>query len=117
MESDTLKSTSWKITYSEIYTRPKAWRDDFFGPYSVNKYFELNRMFNLNSDDWRKAANFEEGSKIGGGRMRYCTIEFQRYLQEMADSGTPVLDDDGSYMQLASDFRVDYSAYNVTDVN
>lgn len=109
-ESETIKSTTWKITYGEIYTKPTSWNSDIFGPWTVNKFFMLNQLMGLTIEEW-KAADRGLSSKIGMGRLRYAAKLMRNHLQELADGGTPALDDDGSYMQLGSEFQVNYSAY------
>lgn len=109
-DSETIKSTTWKITYGEKYSKPYSWDSDIFGPWTVNKFFMLNQVMGLSLDDW-KAADKGESSKIGYGRLRYAAKTMRQHLQEKADEGEPVLDDDGSYMQLGNEFFVNYSAY------
>ena len=45
------------------------------------------------------------------GTMAYAAKLFRKELQALADAGTPVIDEDGSYMQLMPPYEVDYSAY------
>ena len=45
------------------------------------------------------------------GALGYAAQLTHNHLQEAADSGNPILDDDGSYMQLTGSYVVDYSAY------
>ena len=42
-------------------------------------------------------------------RFTYFAIKMRIYLQAMADAGTPVREDDGSFMQLGAGYEVDYS--------
>lgn len=109
--SETIKSTTWKITYGESYSRPTSWDDTYFGPWTVNKFFLLNQLMGLTINDW-KEADRGNSSKIGMGRLRYATKLMRSHLQQLADEGTPAIDDDGSYMQLGNEYQVDYSAYN-----
>ena len=45
------------------------------------------------------------------GRLSFFAIAARKYLQEQADAGVPEIDSDGSYMQLAPAYSVDYSRY------
>ena len=53
-------------------------------------------------DDWNNAGG--TGVKIIYGRCGFFATMVQKYLQEQADAGTPVVDSDGKYMQL--DLRI-----------
>ena len=44
--------------------------------------------------------------------FNYYAVKLRVYLQQMADAGTPVREDDGSFMQLGPGYEVDYSAYS-----
>ena len=61
----------------------------------------------LTPTDWSNAGY--AGAKVSLGRFSFFAVAVQRYLQEQADAGTPELDSDGSYMQLAPSYSVDYS--------
>lgn len=105
-------STMFYVKFGEKYIKPDQWDNgsQYYGAWSVNKFLELNRIMGWTVNDWDVAG--AQGSKIGYGRLQFAASALQRYLQEQADAGTPVLDDDGSYMQLGASYRVDYSAYN-----
>ena len=62
-------------------------------------------------NDWSNAGS--SGSKVALGKFDFAARVFQKHLQKMADAGTPVLDDDGSYIQLPAKYAVDYSQYGV----
>ena len=57
--------------------------------------------------DWSNAGM--TGQKIQYGRLEYFANYIRKYLQQKADEGEPLLDDDGSYMQLGANYLVDYS--------
>ena len=52
-------------------------------------------------DDWSNAGVCRSKSVTYGRFSFFAMLPFKRYLQEQADAGTPELDSDGKYMQLA----------------
>lgn len=109
-----LCGTRFKIILSEQYTEPNYWgwfcEDDYFGKWTVSKFLKLNSVMGWSVNDWQTAGS--SGARISLGRFPYAAKKMRKALQEEADSGHPVLDDDGEYMQLLSPYLVDYSAYD-----
>lgn len=100
------------FSLSEMYTEPWYWSmfgDGFFGNWTPKKFLVVNSVCGLSAADWDNAGY--AGAKIQYGRFNFFTTTVQKYLQEQADAGTPELDSDGSYMQLAPSYSVDYSRY------
>ena len=100
------------FSLSEMYTEPWYWSmfgDGFFGNGTPKKFLVVNSVCGLSAADWDNAGY--AGAKIQYGRFNFFTTTVQKYLQEQADAGTPELDSDGSYMQLAPSYSVDYSRY------
>lgn len=100
------------FSLSEMYTEPWYWSmfgDGFFGNWTPKKFLVVNSVCGLSAADWNNAGY--AGAKIQYGRFNFFTTTVQKYLQEQADAGTPELDSDGSYMQLAPSYSVDYSRY------
>ena len=100
------------FSLSEMYTEPWYWSmfgDGFFGNWTPKKFLVVNSVCGLSAADWDIAGY--AGAKIQYGRFNFFTTTVQKYLQEQADAGTPELDSDGSYMQLAPSYSVDYSRY------
>lgn len=99
------------ISVSELYTAPRYWdtASPFFGVWSPLKYVVVNTVCEWTTTDWSNAAM--TGQKIQYGRLHFAAVQVQLYLQEMANAGTPVKDNDGSYMILNDDYPVDYSDY------
>ena len=83
---------------------------EFFGDWTVNKFKYVNKICEIPASDWNSAGY--SYSKVQYGRFKYYAIMVRNALQAAADAGTPVLDDDGSYMQLSPAYEVDYSAYH-----
>lgn len=107
-----IKADRYVFTVSEIYTRPSYWDifgQEFFGDWTVNKFKYVNKICEIPASDWNNAGS--SYSKVRYGRFKYYAIMVRNALQAAADAGTPVLDDDGSYMQLSPAYEVDYSAY------
>lgn len=107
-----IDGTRYQFRISEVYSRPGAWDGNgvyagrYFGSYSITKFIYVNDLFGFTINDWNGANGV--GSKITAGRITYYAKELQKDLQAKADAGTPVYDEDGSYMQLASPYDVNY---------
>ncbi len=105
-----LPATSFTISVSETYKSPFMWRFfavDYFGEFTVSKMLELEKVMGWTYSDWQSAPN----NRIAQGKLGFAANLFKKHLQALADAGTPVLDDDGSYMQLAGDYLIDYTRY------
>ena len=93
-----------------MYSEPGYWTifaTSYLGTWSAKKYTIVNSICNLTNNDWRWAGS----GKVVLGRFSYFAIAVQSYLQEQADAGNPIREADGSFMQLGSNYTVDYSAY------
>ena len=100
------------FSLSEMYTEPSYWAmfgGSFFGDWTPKKYIVVNSVCGLTPSDWSNAGY--AGTKVQYGRFNFFATAVQKYLQEQADAGTPELEADGSYMQLAPSYSVDYSRY------
>ncbi|MGL5682892.1 MAG: DUF4843 domain-containing protein [Marinifilaceae bacterium] len=110
--SGTLSGLTWVFRFNEQYTQSFFYRTvayKYLGPWSPKKFMLLNDLMGWTNADWNKGV--QAGAKITAGRLEFVTKEFKKYLQQMADDGTPITDIDGSYMQLPSPNTVDYSKY------
>lgn len=104
---------SYLIKFDEKYKEPFYWSffgRKYFGSFTTARFLELNSVMGWTVADWNKAG--QPGAKIAGGKFDFAARALQKHLQAMADAGTPVLDDDGTYMQLPNSYAVDYSKYN-----
>ena len=108
--SDTGKQlcgTHYKVIFNNIWTIPTYWGwygDSYFGTWTVAKEKVVNSVMGYEHSDW--------DSKVKYGTLPYIAKKTQKYLQEQANAGTPVRDEDGSYMQLVGSYRIDYSNIN-----
>ena len=105
-----LSGTSFRFIVSEMYSEPSYWTifaTSYLGAWSAKKYTIVNSICDLTHDDWRWGGS----GKVVLGRFSYFAIAVQSYLQEQADAGNPIREADGSFMQLGSNYTVDYSAY------
>ena len=104
---------SFSFTLSEMYTIPWYWsviiKTDYFGTWMPKKFMIINMVCGFTLADWNSAG--ATGAKIIFGRCGFYATMVQKYLQEQADAGTPVVDSDGKYMQLDPKYAVDYSQY------
>ena len=109
-----MDATRYYVTASEFYRCPAVWDswglNDYFGTYTPKKFSVINALFGWTKDDWNSAGDPSK-SKVLYGRIPFCASEFQKYLQKMADEGTPEREVDGSLMQPGSQYHVDYSKY------
>ncbi len=107
--ADTLCALKFTVVFNEQYTMPfyyETFGEEFFGPWSPKKFQVLNEVMGWTVRDWNNA-----GNKVAYGRFDFAAKAVRRHLQEMADNGTPVTEPDGSFMQLAPKYAVDYSKY------
>lgn len=106
-QGEELCGSFYKIIFSDKYAITTWWTfygDMFYGKWSVKKEKLLNELMGWTHSDW-------ERWNVAYGQMPYAAKKFRKYLQEQADNGTPVKEDDGSFMQLMPPYQVDYSKY------
>lgn len=106
---DTLDVTRFKIVFSEIIKQPFFWLSAkrFFGDFSVKKINFLNEIMGWTIQDWDRAGM--EGAVITYGKFNYAATLMKNKLQALADDNKPVYDEDGTFMQLNGNYKVDYS--------
>lgn len=107
-----LSGISFSFTLNESYSEPDFWvwyGDEYFGPWTPKKFVFVNETLGFSATDWWNAGF--SGEKIVYGRLGFFGRTLQKALQDLADEGNPVFDEDGSYMQLGSINLVDYSSY------
>lgn len=107
-----LSGISFSFTLNESYSEPwfwNFWGGNYFGPWTPKKFVFVNETLGFSATDWRYAGM--SGQKIVYGRLGFFGRTLQKALQDLADEGNPVFDEDGSYMQLGSINLVDYSSY------
>lgn len=110
--SENLDGTRYTFKFNEQYSEPTYWSwfgEDFLGPWTPQKYIVVNSVMGWTVNDWSQAG--QAGAKVSYGRLGFAAKAVRNYLQEQADNDTPVKDKDGSYMQLADGYMVDYSRY------
>ena len=111
---DTIRADAYIFEVNEFYKEPELWTmfgNEPMGPWSISKQRLMTKLFDLTAYDWSI-----DGWANGDGKVLYKTfyyfaVKMRIYLQAEADAGRPVIDDDGSYMQLGENYQVDYSAY------
>lgn len=97
----------YKIIFNDSYAVTTWWDwygNTYYGAWSASKEERLNAIMGWTHRDW-------EYLNVPYGQMAYAAKLLRNELQALADAGTPVIDDDGSYMQLVPPYEVDYSAY------
>lgn len=112
--ADKIDGSRFSFVMSEIYTRPSSWSgsgplyvNNYFGAWNPTRYIFVNDFFGFSQNDWVNVNGVF--SKLSAGRMSYYGKKLKEELQARADSGNPVLDEDGSFMQLPAPYNVDYS--------
>lgn len=107
-----IKADIFKFNISEIYTMPSYWSyfgSTYFGTWTVKKYKFVNEVLGWTNDDWQRGGYSD--SKVILGRFGVGAFTVRNALQKLANEGKPMLEADGSFMQLGSSYSVDYSAY------
>lgn len=109
---DTLCGSKFTVLCSEVYTRPSYWdfAEPSLGTWSVSKEVLVNELMGWTHTSWVNGGTSLDNA-VQYGHMAYAAKLLRKDLQEAADSGNPVVDDNGEYMQLGADYAVDYSAY------
>lgn len=110
---DNLPTNHYFIDFGENYAAPNYWSQatTYFGTWTVTKYLKINEQLGWTVSDWSRAGS--TGAKVALGRFPAGATLMQKYLQEQADSGTPVRDPDdpSGYMHLGAGYPINYSAY------
>lgn len=107
-----ISGVTYAFSVSEMYTEPDYWSifgSFYFGDWTPRKYLIVNAVCDLSPEDWENAGM--TGSKVSFGRFGFFAKSVQNYLQEQADAGNPERNTDGSFIQLAQGYEVDYSQY------
>lgn len=117
---DTLMADRFLFVVDEFYTEPVIWSFFSFaypdginpcGAWSAKKQKLMSQLFGITEDDWDYQKGWANDRGVRMNSFIYYAIKLQTYLQEQADNGNPVREDDGSFMQLGPGHEVDYSAY------
>lgn len=117
---DTLMADRFLFIVDEFYTEPVIW--SFFnysfpdgvnpcGAWSPKKQKLMSQLFGITEDDWDYQKGWANDRGVRMNSFIYYAIKLQAYLQEQADNGNPIREEDGSFMQLGPGHEVDYSAY------
>ena len=117
---DTLMADRFLFIADEFYTEPVIW--SFFnyafpdginpcGAWSAKKQKLMSQLFGITEEDWDYRTGWANDRGVRMNSFIYYAIKLQAYLQEQADNGNPIREDDGSFMQLGPGHEVDYSAY------
>lgn len=107
----TFNANKYKCIVLEQIDIPSSWKEDYFGLWTLDKYYQLNDLMEWTHAMWEGANGIDPASPIGYGTYAYAAFNFRDYLQEKADAGTPIREADGSLMQLPGIYAVDYSKY------
>lgn len=112
-QGEIIRANAYVFEVNEFYYMPELWGmfGSPVGKWSVSKQRLMSKMFDLTAYDWSLDGWRNGDGKVLSQRFVYYAVKLRLYLQEMADKGTPVIDDDGTYMQLSDAYHVDYSAY------
>ncbi len=117
---DTIRANRYLFVFNEFYTEPVIWSffNDMYpdgvnpcGAWSAKKQKLMSELFNITEDDWDYMKGWANSKGVQYQSFVYYAIKLHVYLQDLADAGTPVREEDGSFMQLGPGYEVDYSAY------
>jgi len=104
--TDTVKTQTLTIRYSMVYKEPFGW--SLFALDKLGAYSQAKLMCVLSVMGWTyKELDSKNWYSVSPSIAMFMQIE----LQKRADEGNPVREADGSLMQLAGSYLVDYSAY------
>ena len=104
--TDTITTQFLTIPFSMIYQEPWTWRS--FALDKLGEYSHAKLMCILSVMGWTYSEfNQKNLYTVSPAIAMFMQIE----LQKRANEGNPVLEADGSFMQLAGSYLVDYSAY------
>ena len=109
---DTIMADRFLFVFNEFYKEPEIWSmfgENPWGAWSVAKQRVMSELFGLTPFDWSLEGWSSGNGKLLPARYPYFAVKLRNYLQAMADAGTPVREEDGSFMQLGSGYEVDYS--------
>ena len=108
---DTIMADRFLFVVNEFYSEPALWTmfGSACGKWSIKKQRLMSELFELSAYDWSIDGWRNGDGKVLPMRFTYFAIKMRIYLQAMADAGTPVREDDGSFMQLGAGYEVDYS--------
>ena len=112
---DTLKTNIFKISFTEQITEMLYYEyfgESYFGKWSVKKFHMINAISGWTLKQWQDAIWGDQPVTLG--KMPYIATLLRRQLQEFADKGEPVMDEENAeYMQLGNSYKVDYSRYEI----
>ena len=111
-QGDTIMANRYLFLVNEFYSEPVLWSmfGEPVGTWTVKKQRLMTEMFELSAYDWSIDGWANGDGKVQSERFRYFAIKLHKYLQDLANAGTPVLEEDGSFMQLGPGYEVDYSS-------
>lgn len=110
-QSDEIMASEFCWSFSDIYAAPFIWSyfgEEYFGKFTVTKIKYFNKVLGLKAEDWLYYETGED-TKVRYNTLTIYASKLRRILQEAADSGNPVYDEDGQFMQLGDNYQVDYS--------
>lgn len=108
--NEKMDATRFRVRFSEIITIPSywvSWGGSYFGDWSIKKFQILNSLMDWTPRDWNYAGR--NGFPVQLGKFPYAATIFREYLQNAADKGDIIYDEDGvTPMQLAPSYLVNY---------
>jgi len=109
--SKNLSGVTFKLIFSDMASKPGCWNffaASKFGNWTIRKFNVLNELMGWTSLGWSWTNWGKVGDYPSYGKMHYAALKLQALLQESADSGNPILEDDGKKMQLKAPYEVNY---------
>lgn len=90
---DTISTLTHTVVFSNFLVRPEQWTDGGLGTYSVTKFKLLIEITGY------PASQFDDNDWFTFTRGLYLGTFLQNYLDEQADAGNVILDEDGEPME------------------
>lgn len=92
LTGETRKYTIFQLTVNDILETPAYWFSPFLGDFTVKKMTLMSELLNIPLDTYTEAVTLAE--------VQYQGQFMQRYLNEQADAGNTIYEDDGTIMMM-----------------
>lgn len=90
-----LSFITYKIVFSDVLVKPKAWLDAYLGTFSRKKLYLMGEVLSI-----KDLSVLDDRKQTNPGKLAYYGSFMQRYLNEMEADGNPINDEDGSVMKM-----------------
>jgi hypothetical protein len=109
-----MAASRFTLIVDDVISEPNSWRylrGEFFGNWSKKKNIYINSHTGWTQKDWTLGwvgGQAPPSSAIQRSVLPAATASIRDALQALANAGTPMLEEDGSPMQLSNAYKVIY---------